>query len=217
MEISAPPAAYVGVDESGKGDYFGPLVIAAVYLGPENQTRLENLQILESKRIADNRAITLAEKIKAVTKTSIVIIGPEKYNELYAKIKNLNKLLGWGHARVIENVLEQVECDCAISDQFGDEKFIGNSLMKKGQGVNLYQTPRAERFLAVSAASVLARAEFLKYLAKLSGQYGLTLPKGASNLVDQAGLQYSKKYGAEALGRVAKLHFKNTMKIQALK
>jgi len=217
LEISTPPQSYIGVDESGKGDYFGPLVIASVYIGPENQTQLENLQILESKRIADNRAIHLAERIKAATATSVVVIGPEKYNELYSKIKNLNRLLGWGHARVIENILEKTACDTAISDQFGDEKFIKDSLMKKGQGVLLYQTPRAERFLAVAAASVLARAAFLNYLAKLSAQYGVNLPKGASNLVDRAGRQYADRYSLEELNLVAKMHFKNTKKIQALK
>ena len=103
--MSSSPAEYIGTDESGKGDYFGPLVIAGVYIGPENRTHLENLNILESKRIADNRAITLAEQIKKISPNSVVVIGPEKYNELYTKMRNLNKLLAWGHARVIENVL----------------------------------------------------------------------------------------------------------------
>jgi len=216
LQIVDPPSQYIGVDESGKGDYFGPLVIAGVYLDPENLTTLENLGILESKRISDNRAISLAEKIKSVTKTSVILIGPEKYNELYAKIKNLNRLLGWGHARIIENILEEIDCAAAISDQFGDEKFIENSLFKKGKGIKLYQTPKAERFLAVSAASVLARAGFLNYLKKLSVQFKMDFPKGASHLVDQAGRKFLNTYGADNLKSVAKMHFKNTKKIGLL-
>jgi ribonuclease HIII len=213
LQIVDPPDQYIGVDESGKGDYFGPLVIAGVYLGPENIDALENLNILESKRISDKRAVSLADKIKSVTTTSVILIGPEKYNELYAKIKNLNLLLGWGHARIIENVLEKIDCKAAISDQFGDEKLIENSLFEKGKGLKLYQTPKAERFLAVSAASVLARAGFLNYLKKLSGQFKMDFPKGASNLVDQAGRKYCSMYGPDRLNSVAKLHFKNTKKI----
>lgn len=215
MDISEAPAEYIGTDESGKGDYFGPLVIAGVYLDPSILSRLESLNILESKRISDNRALTLAATIQQVAPSSLVIIGPEKYNQLYAKIKNLNRLLGWGHARAIENILEKTACSTAISDQFGDERFIANSLMKKGRDVKLMQTPRAERFLAVSAASVLARAAFLNYLKKLETEYQLELPKGASGLVDQAGRRFLKAFGVDKLGLVAKLHFKTTKKIGA--
>jgi ribonuclease HIII len=213
--ISQPPDEYIGTDESGKGDYFGPLVIAGVYLAPANIEYLEELNILESKRISDNRAISLASEIQKVTHTAVVIIGPEKYNELQTKMKNLNKLLGWGHARAIENILNLHDCPAAISDQFGDEAIIQNSLMKKGRQVKLYQTPKAERFLGVAAASVLARAAFLNYLKKLSSDFGMTFPKGASNLVDEAGRKFIQKYGAEKLKAVAKLHFKNTKKIGA--
>jgi ribonuclease HIII len=215
LDITEAPDKYIGTDESGKGDYFGPLVIAGVYVDPRILTRLENLNVLESKRISDNRALQLAETIKQVAPSSLVIIGPEKYNQLYAKIKNLNRLLGWGHARTIENILEQTACDTAISDQFGDERFIQNSLMKKGSEIKLLQTPRAERFLAVSAASVLARAAFLNYLKKLESEYQMELPKGASGLVDQAGRRFLKTYGAQKLDKVAKMHFKTTKKIGA--
>ena len=213
MLIPEPPDEYIGTDESGKGDYFGPLVIAGVYLAPANLEFLEKLNILESKRISDNRAITLAEDIKKVTHTSVIVIGPEKYNELQARMKNLNRLLGWGHARAIENILELHDCPAAISDQFGDESIIRNSLMKKGREIKLYQTPKAERFLGVAAASVLARAAFLNYLKKLSDDFGMTFPKGASNLVDEAGRKFVQKFGAEKIKTVAKFHFKNTQKI----
>jgi ribonuclease HIII len=216
LDISEVPDKYIGTDESGKGDYFGPLVIAGVYVDPLIQTRLESLNILESKRISDNRAVQLAEAIRQIAPSSLVIIGPEKYNQLYAKIKNLNRLLGWGHARAIENILAQTDCDTAISDQFGDERFICNSLMKKGSEIRLLQTPGAERFLAVSAASVLARAAFLNYLKKLESEYQMELPKGASGLVDQAGRRFLKAHGVKKLDQVAKMHFKTTKKIGAV-
>jgi len=215
LEIIEAPDEYIGTDESGKGDYFGPLVIAGVYIGPGNQAHLEKLNILESKRISDNRAISLSEEIKKLSHTSVVVIGPEKYNELHDKMKNLNKLLAWGHARVIENILDLHDCRAAISDQFGDESLIKNSLMKKGKNIKLQQTPRAERFLAVAAASVLARGAFLNYLNRLSSQYGIKFLKGASNLVDQTGRQFAEKFGHDKLKLVAKMHFKNTKRIEA--
>ena len=207
------PDEYIGTDESGKGDLFGPLVIAAVLLDRSNKSALDSLNILESKRITDRRALSLAEDIKATAPNSIVLISPLKYNELYARIRNLNKLLAWGHARAVENVLDQDDCATVVSDQFGDASLIQNSLMKKGQAVNLLQTHRGERHLAVAAASVLARAAFLSYLDKLSRQFGLKLPKGAAPIVDQAVLQFVQAHGREALGHVAKLHFKNLKKL----
>lgn len=216
MQITQEPECYIGVDESGKGDYFGPLVIAGVYLGPDNGEALKSLDILESKRISDNRAISLSAQIKEKALSSTVVIGPVKYNELYGKIRNLNRLLGWGHARVIENILTEKDCPAAVSDQFGDEKIIIGSLQKRGKLIKMYQMPRAEKFLAVAAASVLARGAFLNYLKKLAHQYGITLPKGASNLVDTAGRQFIATHGVKNLPKVAKMHFKNSKKIGAV-
>src|SRR5256884_3885728 len=99
---------HFGVDESGKGDFFGPLVIAGVYVDRGIARELLDAGIVDSKRIgSDTRIRSLAETIRksSLGLVETVLIGPAKYNELYEKFGNLNKLLGWGHARVIENLL----------------------------------------------------------------------------------------------------------------
>ena len=200
----------IGIDESGKGDYFGPLVIAAAFVNPTTERELALMQVRDSKQISDARILELASDIRAICPHSLVQIGPERYNQLYAKIKNLNRLLAWGHARALENLLEKVECELAIADQFGDERFIQKALLEKGKRVRLVQRPKAETDRAVAAASILARAEFLTRLARLSKLVGTTLPKGASPAVELAGRMIVRKHGKERLETVAKMHFKTT-------
>lgn len=205
----------IGIDESGKGDYFGPLVIAAVFVTPLEEAELSLMGARDSKRISDGRVLEMAGDIRQACKHSIVAIGPERYNQLYERIRNLNKLLAWGHARALENLLAEVDCPLAISDQFGDERFIQRALLEKGKTVQLVQRHRAEEDLAVAAASILARAEFLRRLKRLSDEIGTTLPKGASSAVELAGRMVVKKHGRERLGTVAKLHFKTTQSVLA--
>jgi ribonuclease HIII len=200
----------IGIDESGKGDYFGPLVIAAVFVDGTTEGELSLMEVRDSKKISDGRILELAPDIKTICPHSVIAIGPQKYNELYAKIKNLNRLLAWGHAKALENLLERVSCERAISDQFGDERLILNALQEKGRKIVLEQRTKAESDLAVAAASILARAEFLIRLKRLSDEVGTTLPKGASPAVELAGKMLLKKHGQERLGTVAKLHFKTT-------
>ncbi len=209
-ELFTAPAGRIGTDESGKGDYFGPLVIAGFYLEDAQEPVLRELGVRDSKTLSDKRCRNIAETLRAGYSHSVVAVGPEKYNELYAKMRNLNKLLAWGHARVIENLLEQVPAVRAVTDQFGDAKFVLNALLKKGRTIELVQRPRAEEDAAVAAASILARAEFLKRLELLGRDWGLDLPKGAGPPVDQAAAAFVKRHGAEALAKVAKTHFKTT-------
>ena len=203
----------IGIDESGKGDYFGPLVIAGVYVSATQEEQLRELGVRDSKAITDKKATTLASQIRSLCPFTVVAIGPERYNNLHASFKNLNKLLAWGHARAIENLLEKVSCNHIVSDQFGDERFLKNALMSKGRTVTLTQKPRAEEEIAVAAASIVARAEFLRRLHELSLRYGVNLPKGASDLVISAGKEFVKRHGLDALGQVAKLHFRTTEKV----
>lgn len=202
---------HVGVDESGKGDYFGPLVIAACYVGPEHLAELGGVR--DSKKLTDPMALKLSLVIKRVCPHAVIAIGPAKYNELYAKFMNLNKLLAWGHARAIENVLEIQPATLVISDQFADPAGLRRQLFGKGREVELKSMVRAESDIAVAAASILARAEFLRRLMKLGEEAGMTLPKGASNLVIEAGKRYVVKHGKESLHQVAKLHFKTTQTV----
>lgn len=217
MTIKEPSVASgrIGSDESGKGDYFGPLVIAAAFVTPEIEPDLKLMEVRDSKKISDGRVLELARDLRQVCKHSIVAIGPQRYNELYEKIRNLNRLLAWGHARALENLLEQVNCDLAIADQFGDERFILNALLEKGKRIRLVQRPKAEEDLAVAAASILARAEFLTRLKRLSDEVGTSLPKGASPSVELAARMVVKKHGRERLSTIAKLHFKTTLAVLA--
>jgi len=215
MPHSAHSIERIGIDESGKGDYFGPLVIAAVFVDATTQGELRLMEVRDSKKISDGRVLEMAPDIKTICPHSIIAIGPQKYNELYAKIRNLNRLLAWGHAKALETLLERVSCERAIADQFGDERLILNALQEKGRKIVLEQRTKAESDLAVAAASILARAEFLIRLKRLSGEVGTTLPKGASPAVELAAKMVIKKHGQERLGSVAKLHFKTTKAVLA--
>lgn len=214
-ELFPTEKGHIGTDESGKGDYFGPLVVAGVFLPEEQQRVLAEQGVRDSKRVSDNRVRELAVLIKKGYKHSLVVIGPEKYNGLYAKLRNLNRILAWAHSRAIENILEEVRCSTAITDQFGDKSYVLNALMKRGRNIELIQKPKAEEDLAVAAASILARAEFLRRLHFLSQEVGIDLPKGASSLVEEAGSRLVKLHKVQILDKVAKKHFKLTGRILA--
>ncbi len=202
----------IGVDESGKGDYFGYLVVAGVILDDSKDSSLRELGVKDSKKISDVQIPKIAAKIKKTCKYNIVAISPEKYNQLYKKIGNLNKLLAWGHARVIENLLEKEQVDEVIVDKFADEKYLKSALLEKGKKVKLIQIIRGESDTAVAAASILARAEFLRTLRSLSLQIGYKLPKGATH-VENAAKEILEKHNEGILSEIAKLHFKTTKKI----
>lgn len=213
------PLPHIGTDESGKGDYFGPMVIAGVFVNESIKAKLEASGIKDSKLLSDKRCRELAAEIRIACNGKFieVEIPPERYNELYDQFKkegkNLNHLLAWGHARAMESLLEKLPCSHAVADQFGNERFILSKLMEKGKKLQLIQTPKAERYIAVAAASILARDRFLSRMEKLCQQYGILLPKGASDMVIQPALDIVKKRGIDELKRIAKLHHKTTQKI----
>lgn len=213
MTTDSPSAGTIGIDESGKGDYFGPLVIAGAHVTPDQEAQLRDLGVRDSKTCSDKRAQTLSTHIRTLCTTTLVTIGPERYNSLYTSLKNLNVLLAWGHARAIENLLETVTCEQVIADQFGNARFLNNALMQRGRAVKLIQKPRAEQEMAVAAASLVARAEFLHRLQDLSSRFALALPKGASPQVITAGKAMVERHGPDSLGQVAKLHFRTTQKV----
>ncbi len=209
----------IGTDESGKGDYFGPLVSAGVYVDKQTSIDLNALGVKDSKELSDSRNVGLAKEISRVCKGrfAVIEISPEKYNMLYEQFKkenkNLNTLLAWGHAKALEEVLSKIDCKVAIADQFADENFILSKLQERGKGLKLIQMHKAEQHIAVAAASILARARFLTKLSKLSNQYKIDLPKGASQAVIESAKKFVDLHGKEALGKVAKLHFKTTDEI----
>ncbi len=214
MSFSARQSEKVlGIDESGKGDFFGPLVIAGVLTDEKGALVLQRAGVRDSKKITDKKVMELAVWIEGNFTHSIVTIGPEKYNQLYSKIGNLNKLLAWGHSRIIENIANDNIIDLAISDKFGRADFIERALMEKGKQVKLLQKVRAESIPQVAAASILARAGFIQYMEKLSRQFNMGLPKGAGELVDKAAGLFAANYGIDALNKVAKIHFRNFKKV----
>jgi ribonuclease HIII len=206
----------IGTDESGKGDFFGPLVVAAFFMPEGQEGVLREIGVKDSKRTSDARCRQIADALKKGYVHSVVTVGPEKYNELYGKLRNLNRILAWAHARAIENILERVPAGKAVTDQFGDEKFVRNALLKKGRSIELVQMPRAEEDPAVAAASILARAEFLTRLHYLSRDIGAELPKGASAMVEAAAVRLVREKGPDILDKVAKTHFKTAARVLGL-
>lgn len=213
---------WIGTDESGKGDYFGPLVSAAVYVDDHLLEQLVTLGVKDSKLLSDKKARDLAEGIRTICaeRFSEVVITPEHYNRLYEDFqregKTLNHLLAWGHYRVLENLLAVVDCDNIIVDQFANEYYLRSRLLnRKREGkLNLVQMPRAEANPAVAAASILARDLFLTWLETKSRKYG-PLPKGASPAVVQTARAIVSRFGKEELRMIAKLHFKTTEQVMA--
>lgn len=199
---------HIGIDESGKGDFFGPLCIAGVYGDKETITALQKIGVKDSKQLTDSMAGTLSKKIRACCPHHIVRINPPKYNELYGKFNNLNTLLAWGHATAIDALVVQTGCKTVVVDQFASKHVVENALKRKQLEVSLTQRHRAEADLVVAAASILARHAFLDGLARLGEDIGITLPKGASAQTVSVARQLLKKFGPEVFTKVAKTHFK---------
>lgn len=203
---------HFGVDESGKGDFFGPLVIAGVFVDRGIAHKLVEAGVQDSKRISsDARIRALADEIRksSMGLHDVVLIGPAKYNELYEKFGNLNKLLAWGHARVIENLLgKKPDCPRSLSDQFADARLIEQSLFRHGQKIQIQQRPRAESDIAVAAASILAREGFVNWLDREGKKLGLRLERGASPAVKATAEKLVGSKGPDVLRQLAKVHFR---------
>ena len=211
-------APHAGIDESGKGDFFGPLVIAGVYVDGDLPRQLLDLGVKDSKLItSDKKAHEVANAIKeciTLDRFNVIVLSPEKYNELYVKFRNLNSLLAWGHATVIENLLMRwPQCPRALSDKFAHESLIQRALKEHGKKIILEQRTKAESDIAVAAASILARSAFLDRLKWLGDKVGVPLPKGASAQVKAAAKTIVKKSGTAALKSVCKFHFKTYQEV----
>jgi ribonuclease HIII len=215
----------LGVDESGKGDFFGPMCIAGVYINEAVVRAWKDSGIRDSKNISsDKKMKELAELIRNTSGcvSTVVPIGNERYNSLYVKMRSVNAMLAWGHARVIENLMllkHQMNPHPvrAISDQFAhNKKVVAGALMSLGREIELIQKHKAEEDLAVAAASILARHEFVTRLDALGKKFEMIFPKGASAMVDAAAKQFVAKFGAENLPKVAKMHFRTALRAQGL-
>lgn len=208
QDIDIDTVSRIGIDESGKGDFFGPLCVAGVQAEGSAIIQLKKLGVKDSKSLSDATILKICKKLKAEYVHHIVKINPAKYNELYAQFKNLNHLLAWGHATTIEQLVARTECKNVIIDQFADESVVLRALERKKMQVNLTQRHRGEEDLVVAAASILARGAFLEGLQTLSEKFKIELPKGASSKTIEAGKKLVNEYGSEILEQTSKLHFK---------
>lgn len=204
----------VGTDEAGKGDYFGPLVVAGVHLATEDDERkLLDLDVRESKVLDDARAHALARAIRNHVPVVTVRLDPPRYNRLYDDVGNLNRILAWAHARCIEDILQDHPADLLVVDRFARGDILQRALMDRGRALDLVEEPRGERDVAVAAASIVARSRFLRGLNELSREWDQELPKGAGQPVLDAGARFVQRHGASALREVAKVHFRTTQRL----
>lgn len=207
-DVLLDKTARIGIDESGKGDFFGPLCIAGLFAKDQDIVNLQKMGVRDSKTLTDKTITKLAHQIRQSFAYHIVKINPEKYNELHTQFGNLNHLLAWGHATAIEQLAERTGCNKVIIDQFANESVVLRALARKKMKLDLLQRHRAEEDLVVAGASILARAAFVDALEKLEEQYGIVFPKGASAKVIQTGKKLLTKYGREIFMKTSKIHFK---------
>ena len=204
-----PTTTLIGSDECGKGDYFGPLVVCAVRMEPDEAAKLADSGVVDSKALKDDRALQLGAALRGVLPHAVRRLDPPEYNDRHAALKNVNLLLADLHAEAIRALAQPG--DEVLIDQFSKKDLFEERL--GDLGLRIRQAPRAEANLAVAAASIIAREEFLTRLDELSGEAAIRLRKGAGAPTDAAGVEYARLHGAEALRAVAKLHFKNTEKV----
>lgn len=203
----------IGLDEAGKGDYFGPLCIAGLYADEAGIRQLLEWGVRDSKRLGDETLLKMAKKIRSAHAYTVIRLFPAKYNELHAKFKNLNRLLAWAHTAALADLSQKTGCKSAILDQFADKHVVEKQMQQKKLDIALTQKVRGEEDLVVAGASILARAAFLEGMEQLSQEYGLKLPKGASQIVKDTARTFLAKFGKDALAKVAKTHFKTTLEL----
>lgn len=215
VAIESEPDEYIGIDESGKGDYFGPLVICGVAINKQSRESIRSLNVVDSKLLSNGEIVSTSQKLQHALKDSfdVVQINPSKYNELYAKFQNLNKLLAWGHAKVLENLLQKHKITVSISDKFGNPNSILNALQKLGREIEVRQETKAEKYLAVAAASIIARARFLNWFEKANSAEKLQLKQGSSLEVQKYFMRLQAEK-PELLASVGKMHFKLSDKLR---
>ncbi len=204
--------SHAGLDESGKGDFFGPVIADRAMI----ETWIK-AGVKDSKAIAEAQIIKL-DKLIRETKGVVVrtrFAGMPRYNELMGRPRaNLNLLLAWMHASALEEALTVRRVPWGLLDQFTKQPLVQKELAKKGvKDFDLRMRTKAEEDPVVAAASVVARAEFVRQMHLLSKKFGAKLQKGAGPLVKTQAAEIMAKFGARALGEFAKLHFRTAYEV----
>jgi ribonuclease HIII len=212
-ENLSEPDEYIGSDECGKGDFFGPLVTAAVFVDHTTQSKLRKIGVRDSKDLKENQITELALHIRKTIGENyeVIKINPSKYNQLYEKFNNLNKLLNWSHSKAIDSLLQKTNCKTVITDKFSN-KDLNVTFDTNHSSVEFIQEPRAEKYVGVAAASILARNEFNQWFVQQK-KHGYDFPKGSSDAVTDAAHKLIKKIDKNTIGDFVKLHFKTLQKI----
>jgi ribonuclease HIII len=208
----------IGIDESGKGDFFGPLVVSACFVDEKIAAVLKEYNIQDSKKLSPANIKGFSKVIRAVCPYETIEIGPEKYNDLYKKFRNLNNLLAWAHSAAAENLIIKLEdagikCKAAISDQFAKKEVIESFLKPRTRKISFLQFHKAERVLCVAAASIIAREHFVRKTQAISKTYSVDLPLGCSSAVKYAAHEIIKLKGINELRKISKEHFKTYSEI----
>lgn len=199
----------IGVDESGKGDFFGPLVVGGILIPDSDIAELREMGVKDSKTLSDRRALAVDGVLRSRYPHVLAVLLPSEYNIVYQTIRNLNVLLARQHATVISDLARRHPADLAISDKFGKPELIERALQEFACSIEMRQIVRGESIPQVAAASIIARACFLREMSALSELVGVALPKGAGSAVDQVGRLLVSRFGEKTLLNVAKTHFKN--------
>ena len=227
-ELFAPHA---GSDESGKGDYFGPLVVCCAYTDETLSDEMAKLGVRDCKQMSDKAVLATGAKLRALLGPSgyaVVKLGPAAYNRLYSKIKNINRMLAWAHGTAIEELLTKRQtCGRVVVDQFAPtEDTIRRALKERGKTAVVEQRHRAESDIAVAAASVIARELFLRSIADMTtevfgpppadGSPAPKVPAGSSDpRVRELAEEMVRRNGATWLMNHCKAHFQTTDKVLA--
>ena len=207
----------IGSDEVGTGDYFGPIVVTATFVSKENIAFLEDLGVKDSKKLTDEKILEIVPQIIKVIPYESIILSNKEYNEKYDENTNMNKIKAIMHNRALGLIKNKgFNYDYIVVDQFAKPYVYYNYLKTSNNVVQniTFMTKAEDKCLSVACASLISRYIFLKEFSKLGEKLDMFLVKGASDKVDEQGLQIVKKYGFEKLSEVAKLNFKNTEKIK---
>ena len=211
--------ATIGSDEAGKGDYFGPLVVAAVHAEPAQAAELAAIGVADSKTLSDLRMMPMAERLERTFDCAVRVLSPVDYNARWRADPNVNHVLADLHADALAELLARHADATVVVDRFGDESLVASRLQRRlGRApTRLVQVPRAEAHPVVGAASVVARVHFLEGLARCEEETGTDLHRGAGPPVDRAAVRVFRIGGEALLGRVAKLHFRNSERVPGLR